>query len=341
MESQRAVREGSTAVYDPNQDAQERQTLRKDLRDLNISASDNRNEWLRQGDTGLQKAVDSAEYIWAKVKQTSDATIDSRFQVTASDLASRKVAQASLGDGSTGVDIDDFVSKCIAFMRKGDEHEESQPAQHGSSTQRRRTYLSRNEQESDDEMEINDNAMNWAWLGSRACFAVTSRPPVPSFLLGPLSVQKRARAPTQRRARAERLNPENAVRPHELQVEDLQRQEDSSLTSMCKKIHNQLGAIRREVDTAEENEMPEEEIDALCKKNRVKLDGGVSMFPFAFDPKSFGQTVENMFYLSFLIKEGTLGIEVDEDDEATLRKSSLLPPRNPAPLLRPPIASSR
>lgn len=323
MQSQRSAREGSAAVYDPNQDVQERQTLRKDLRDLNVSASDNRNDWLRQGDTGLQKAVDDAEHIWGKVKQTSDATIDSRFQVTASDLASKKVAQASLGDGSTGVDIDDFVSKCIAFMRRGDEHEESQPyqTQHSSSTQRRRVARTRNEQESDDEMEINDNAMNWAWLGSRACFAVTTRPPVPSFLLGPLSVQKRVRETTQRRARAERVNPENAVRPRELQVEDLQRQEDKSLTSMCKKIHSQLGTIMYEVEQAEENEATEEELDALCVKNHIKDNGGVSMFQFAFDPESFGQTVENMFYVSFLIKEGTVGIEFDEECQPTLRMS--------------------
>lgn len=38
------------------------------------------------------------------------------------------------------------------------------------------------------------------------------------------------------------------------------------------------------------------------------LDGyseeGVNMFDFAFDPASFGNTVENLFYVSFLVREG-------------------------------------
>ena len=36
-------------------------------------------------------------------------------------LASKKAKNAALGDGSQDVDVDDFISKCISFMRKGDE----------------------------------------------------------------------------------------------------------------------------------------------------------------------------------------------------------------------------
>jgi heme exporter protein D len=42
------------------------------------------------------------------------------------------------------------------------------------------------------------------------------------LLLGPLSVQKRIRAVTQRRARQERLDPNQSVRPRELDMADFQ-----------------------------------------------------------------------------------------------------------------------
>ena len=48
-------------------------------------------------------------------------SIDSRFLVKAAVLASRKAKNTTLGDGSQDVDVDDFISKCISVMRKGDE----------------------------------------------------------------------------------------------------------------------------------------------------------------------------------------------------------------------------
>jgi hypothetical protein len=47
---------------------------------------------------------------------------------------------------------------------------------------------------------------------------------------------------------------------------------------------------------------------------------GASLFHFTVNPKSFGQTVENQFYLSFLTKDGLVGIEFDSDGIPSLRK---------------------
>ena len=55
-------------------------------------------------------------------------------------------------------------------------------------------------------------------------------------------------------------------------------------------------------------------------------DGGVQLYPFIINPKSFGQTVENLFYVSFLIRDGSAGVQMDDNGLPTLREylSSLL-----------------
>jgi non-structural maintenance of chromosomes element 4 len=88
-------------------------------------------------------------------------------------------------------------------MRKGDEALlESNPARSSRpATQSQRPRRTQLDSDGEDDEANDGDAHNWAWLGSRACFAVIKRPCLPGFLLGPLSVQERIRAVTQRRAR--------------------------------------------------------------------------------------------------------------------------------------------
>jgi len=58
----------------------------------------------------------------------------------------------------------------------------------------------------------------------------------------------------------------------------------------------------------------------VLKKNRITATGGPNLLEYALDPLDFGQTVENLFRISFLIKEGTCGVEPDEDGLPTLCK---------------------
>jgi hypothetical protein len=63
------------------------------------------------------------------------------------------------------------------------------------------------------------------------------------------------------------------------------------------------------------------EAKALLRENRITATGGPSLFEYVINPDSFGQTVENLFYVSFLIKEGSIGITADDDGLPTLSKS--------------------
>lgn len=49
-----------------------------------------------------------------------------------------------------------------------------------------------------------------------------------------------------------------------------------------------------------------------CLVKVIAGTGRVNFFKFIINPKSFSQTVENLFYLSFLIKDGKVSFLVDD-----------------------------
>lgn len=288
-------------------------------------ATENRDDYLRSDNVGLHRTIKQANTIFESVKQTADATLDSRLMVNVSDLTYKKSALLVLGDTSTGVDVDDFVSKCIAFMRQApararrdDEEDDEAP----TSTSRRRRRSSRNEEDEDDDTA---DQLDWAYLGSQACFPRNLRPPVPGFLLGPLSVQKKVRAQTQRRARQQRDTGGREVRPEALTKDDIESNENNTVTVICTKVRN---VLERHVQTGmaalEQYDDPDsEEFHAALKAARLTTTGGPSLFDFVINPNSFSQTVENLFYMSFLIKEGSVGVSLDNDGLPTLCKLHL------------------
>jgi hypothetical protein len=56
-------------------------------------------------------------------------------------------------------------------------------------------------------------------------------------------------------------------------------------------------------------------ISSLQLESILQETGAINLFRFIVNPNDFAQSVENMFYLSFLIRDGKVAMETSEDGE--------------------------
>ncbi|KAI8267312.1 Non-structural maintenance of chromosome element 4 [Colletotrichum sp. SAR11_239] len=304
-------------VYDPDQPMEERREIQRRLRELQKGINENMEEYMMPGSKGLKETLMMAQEVARNVKQTTEATIDSRLLVSAVDMSYRKTVRLMQGSSAEGVDIDEFVSKCCTYMRQAGGIEDDE-APELSSTQRRRRRTGGGSNDDDGD---NDEAFNWSHLGRFASLPNIRRPALPGFLLGPLSVEKKIRKVSKRTAP---FRPNNLAetRPEVLDVQDLAKKEND-LTAICGKILKQLQETQADAQTKlvelfDEREMSEEEQIQTMHAYGLRETGGVDLLRFVVNPKSFGQTVENMFYVSFLIRDGKVGIEFDSNELPSL-----------------------
>ncbi|KAJ3724630.1 Nse4 C-terminal-domain-containing protein [Lentinula raphanica] len=250
--------------YDPDQDAEEKRALRREYRAIHKNVEGIRQNLRDCTIDNLADTVKRVDQAFHKVKNTTEATLDSSvlLQLTASHAQMAR----TLKSGSGAFDMDEYLSKLVTFMggHKLDNHDPDDP---------------------DAEDALLDAPLEWDLIGRRA-LAKSRRVPVVGFMLGPLSIEQKKRT-TQKRAKLEK-NKADERKPQEIREEDIER----SVNETTKNV--------------------------VTLESILGETGAINLFRFVVNPKSFAQSVENMFYLSFLIRDGKVALDTDEEGEPTI-----------------------
>ncbi|KAK3363488.1 Nse4 C-terminal-domain-containing protein [Lasiosphaeria hispida] len=311
---------GDLDSYDPDQSMMERREIQRNLRDMQQQMRDNPDSFLQSDPKALLDYLNQSNQIIKNVKQTAEATIDARGLVIAADLSARRVQRLTSGNVGGGIDVDEFVSKCILYMREGGGVDDDEAVEL-SSTQRRRRQPNRGALGGEDGDDVGDEGdmMNWAHLGRFAIVPSVRRPALPGFLLGPLSLEKKARKVAKRSAPFKVSNLRE-IRPQELNAGDLKKSDKNDLPAICKKIHDRLKRAQEEAQNVAEQEFTvlgdertSDEEREIMDRHSLRETGGIDLLRFVINPHSFGQTIENMFYVSFLIREGSVKLTFDDN----------------------------
>ncbi|TIC30773.1 hypothetical protein E3Q09_04220 [Wallemia mellicola] len=143
--------------------------------------------------------------------------------------------------------------------------------------------------------EQTGSGMDWDSIGDIA-LKHTRRVPVGDFMLGVIPAEEKKK---QKRT-VQRINKNNEEKtaPTEIREEDIQRAENETTTNV-RNISNLL--------------------------EKVGGDTGINLFKFFINPTNFAQSVENLFYVSFLIRDGHASISQDEETKEVILLACMAP----------------
>ncbi|CAG9947901.1 unnamed protein product, partial [Clonostachys rosea f. rosea IK726] len=126
------------------------------------SGAREREEYLQGDSRGLKETIEKANSILKQVKRPGEAASDSRLLVSTTDLSYQRTLRLTHGTLAQGVNVDDFVSRCIVYMRQGRGIEDDDAPELSSTQRQRRTATSQDPGEDDEDIGDEGDMMNWS-----------------------------------------------------------------------------------------------------------------------------------------------------------------------------------
>ncbi|CAI4057493.1 Smc5-Smc6 complex subunit NSE4 SKDI_04G1410 [Saccharomyces kudriavzevii IFO 1802] len=293
-------------------------------RDLESEMHKDRAQVTRTGDIGVAmdnlNAVDSLFNKVIGMKNNGLFAHDARAMVSISELAQISVRNLKFGDSRSMVNLEDIMNSMKRYMLK--EHFKLNyitENRNDSTLSTDNRSAAEQEEENDDRIPDDDQTdkatssfkatsmrhnylqqfspynefsqFNWFKMG--ALYNVVSKDaPTVDHLMGPFSIERKPKVSTQRRRNNDQVG-------EKITAEKI--------------TQNSLNSTQQETTP--------EQVKKCFRKLSKKLGpaGSINLFKFIIDPNSFSKSIENLFYTSFLIKEGKLLMEHDEEGSPTIK----------------------
>ncbi|KAI9631763.1 Nse4 C-terminal-domain-containing protein [Dioszegia hungarica] len=273
-------------------DARETQKLGQSLRDLQSKVEDDRANVANLKIDDFMAALTEQDKVFQDVKDTATGALDARVFSSRLELVNQW--SRNHHQSSNSFDTDEFFLRIKALLNSNtrfnaDEEEDEDEldedeAGASQAAQKKKNRAGRKAEPMGDWERV-------GWMAAK----LYRRVPGIDFMYGPLALEHKKRVLGQRKAKAE-LAP--AVVP-------------TTITGGGK------GAGDKE---KKEEDTPYFVIKVYKALEKVDPHrSGINFFKFAINPNSFSQSVENIFYISFLVRDGNAGLEVTKEGEIIIR----------------------
>lgn len=133
-----------------------------------------------------------------------------------------------------------------------------------------------------------EDKFDWSKLG-RIATCYSRRVPTLEFMFGPIAVEPSVKRQASRRRKKLEVDAKDITQPERVEAKDADKSENET-TLNVQRVHEIL----------------------------MRMERPINFFRFVINPFSFGQTVENIFYVSFLIRDGKATIATGDDENPVI-----------------------
>ncbi|ODV77746.1 uncharacterized protein CANTADRAFT_7243 [Suhomyces tanzawaensis NRRL Y-17324] len=225
-------------------------------------------------------------YSTVQKDKITDTTIhlkDSELLHETANFLATNSKNLKVGDSGISLNQRDFVIRLQAYLN--DEKTEQQLEQDYDASISPQSNDQDSETQTNDNSEEKFNSFNWLKLGA-LYYNVSKKVVLTDFLNGPLSTERKKPALRQRNIDDTKTLSSTTTARQVQPLEILADQEQKNTAYMVRSVY-----------------------ETYRKKD---LSGGINFFKFFINPFSFSQSVENLFFTSFLIKDAKLKLYVED-----------------------------